>query len=316
MCIDFTNKKEIKFFLKYLKLYLSSFSRRNAKYLYLNLIPDKPKTVVFSNGDYELLTTYTPNNLFFHIAEFKDSTFSNMFFSFLSLDSDKPYIVNIQGLLKLTKIKNLENFSIIYDDHKNMKLLINNTLTTLELNSTINPTDESSEEESSDEDTITRETADLSELMFVDDAPVLKFVTFLKEDIIGQEVNNFYALAIIDKLLSDFFESINNDDITTTINLIDRQLDTFYSHFIKISLTDVLNLNKNLSAIIIDGVDIPSAKECIKKIKDEPVSVNMLLKVSQNEIVTHMVKYEDENVVMYCYRPYTYVTIIKTKTEE
>ena len=93
-------KEKILSLTENVRLYISSLSARNAKYLYLNILEDK-YSFILSNADYAMLSSFIPHILALHLVQLKPSEYQwfDHFKSILKMMPLKP--------IKYPKAKNL-----------------------------------------------------------------------------------------------------------------------------------------------------------------------------------------------------------------
>lgn len=293
-------------FLKELRTYFSSLSARGAKYLFLN-IGTIPNSFVITNGDYEMLTGYVPILLSIHLVEFKDSEFYKTFLEFFNFNSSKPYILRIAQVMKAFKDNGAHELDVVYDQMGNMKIIVNSRVLTGD--------DPSTESSDSDEDS-TQEIVDLEENPFHDNSK-FETITFKSVDICGQIVDNYHALAVLEDVVIDMYrkkEYLIEDKYPHYELPVPTDIETFNSNYYRMKLDHTAfrdeNGNSVLSGeyrdtftILMDGLDVPSIKEFIKKRDNK--ELNLLLWCNKGGSIQHMATYNDSTISVKSSRPFS-----------
>lgn len=299
--------KASKEFLKELRLYFSSLSARGAKYLFLN-IGTIPNSFVITNGDYEMLTGYVPVLLSIHLIEFKDDEFYKTFLEFFNFTSDKPYILRISQVMKAFKDNGAHELDVVYDQMGNMKIIINSRVLTGD--------DIPEGSMSSSEEDPNQEPVDIEENPFHDNSK-FETITFKNADICGQVVDNYHALAVLEDTVLDMYRKKEYliEDKTPYYELsIPTEIEVFTSNYYRIKLDlaafkdregncVLIDEYRELNAILMDGLDVPSIKEFIKK-RDEK-ELNLLLWCNKGGSIQHMAIYNDSKISVKSSRPFS-----------
>lgn len=268
------------------RLFSSSISARNAKYLYLNVLDD-PYSFVLSNADYALLAAFVPHILSLHIVKLEPSeyTWFDTFKKQIGVTTNEPYLLNLASMNKhLTKTK-LEELAFINNDHK---IRIAN----------VEVPDTSDEDyvppvECEDDNPVSCEP-------LIDDAGVeMKeepaIVTFNDKTIYGFKIDEFQMLTnlkhLIEKTLSitpEYLAQVPHK----TVEL--ARTDYFHSNVYKLGLdsTSCAELEEflhksKISLLLIDGSDTVSLKEFIKKApKDMRITLTVYQEMNSNTFKT------------------------------
>ena len=308
--------KASKEFLKELKTYFSSLSARGAKYLFLN-IGTIPKSFVITNGDYEILTGYVPIMLSIHLVEFKDSEFYTIFLEFFNFVSNKPYILRISQVMKAFKENGAHELNVVYDQMGNMKIIVD---------SRILIDDTPSENEDEDEE-VEQEIVDLEDNPFQDNTK-FETITFKSIDICGQIVDNYHALAVLEDVVIDMYrkkEYLIQDKIPHYELSIPTDITTFHSNYYRMKLDHtafkdengncvLIDKYRDTYTIIMDGLDVPSIKEFIKKRDNK--ELNLLLWCNEGGSIQHMAIYNDTTISVKTARPFSEIFPIQIQGKE
>lgn len=261
------------------RLYSSSLSARNAKYLYLN-VTDDPYTFVMSNADYALLSAFIPHTLSLHLITLNPSEYEwfDQFKSILKITDNEPYLINLASLNRLLTKNKLEDLNFVRNDS-------DIRIANVEEESAI----PDMEEEEVDIDSIDDDAPEKEKL--VDKAGIeLKeepaVITFTDKAIYGCKIEEFQVLRTL-KMLIDKVTKVTPEFLDTvphkTINLSFDGY--FHSNVFKlpVSKESFEELQKfideaGLALLLIDGSDTVSMKEFIKKApSDTSVSLTVYL---------------------------------------
>ncbi len=289
--------KASKEFVKELKIYFSSLSARGAKYLFLN-VAGIPRSFVITNGDYELLTGYVPVLLGIHLVTFKESNFYESFLDFLNFKIDKPYIIRISQLTKAFKDNGAHELDVIYDQYQNMQVIVNSRILT----------GDDKDVEDVIDDSQTEEVVDLEENPFVDNSK-FETITFKSADICGQLVDNYHALGVLEDVVIDmndkkaFLEQENVPHYETSITPDEEIVHSnYYRISIELDKLSISSAHTDVYTILIDGLDVPSLKEFVRK--REQQNVTMLIWRPTSGSIQHMATYDDSQISVKSTRPF------------
>lgn len=305
-------------FVKQMKLYFSSLSARGAKYLFLN-IPGFENKFILSNGDYEMITAYAPVILSFHIITFKDASFYTQFLQFMNFTLDCPYVIRISQILKALKDNKFEELDVVYDDHSKMKIILIDKVIESDENS--EDESESGESEESEEGSPASSETEDEDLPFKDTSKYV-VVTFASADVCGQPIDNLYAMSIMEDCLREIYqvpESVKSASVPHYFYDLDIEIPYFHGNYFRFKLNlpelfksltkEDLDFPANVHMVIIDGMDVPSVKEFVKK---QPEAKTRFLVWSTNEkTIRHLALYEDPVIDILSVRPFHQMVIPK-----
>jgi hypothetical protein len=303
-------------FVKTLKVYFSSLTARGAQYLYLNVAED-PNTMVISNGDYELLTSYVPVTLSIHAVRFKDSEFYQKFLDFLGLSTSDPYVIRMPQFLKALRENDFTDLKVSYDTSRKMRLVLKDTIVLAD-----------KESDDDDDDEEEEEVVDLEENPFADTSKI-EVITFDSLDVCGQPMNDHHALVILENTVDRIVklgENFGDTEIPHVTKILERdEVNYFTSNYFRvhINLTEFKDgvgnpyyseeIAKDLYVVLVDGMDVPSMKEFAKRRSGQ---ICLHLWVKDGGTIQHMASYHDEELSIFSMRPFTEVLPIRTKTSE
>ena len=310
-------------FIASLRLYFSSLTARGAKYLYIN-IGDLKNTFIISNGDYSLLTSYCPVMLSIHVLEFKNTDFYDKFIDFLQLPTDKPYLIRTSQFLKALKSKKIEELCVVYDNTNKMKIVDKNSGIVFDDDDTYSSELNDTHDED-DEYFGYNFSSGFDEENPFKDSDIWVEETFETANICGQIVDNQFAIGILEDIVLDMKNNMTNlkeKDIPLVTIPITNPVDYFTGNYFRLNLnfadfqykdgthfyTDEM---LDLFLVLVDGLDLPSVKEFLKKKKDSEVLLYDWGK--DGGTVQHMAKYEDDEILVYSMRPFMEFIPIKTK---
>ena len=306
-------KKEILEFDKQLKLILSSLSRRLNKYIYFNFA-ELESSIVITNADYELLTTYAPVSLSIHLVTFKDKEYYNKIKSFFRIP-DIPYVVRAEIIGKALVHNTTDELKIVVDTNDNMKIVLkeNEEIT---FTSTSDENDEFDfDQNDSVRNSILSEENDESE----EEYKIPE--TFSDKDICGTTITNTYAWKLLEELvfqLNDYSEEYFTKDKRFILNNIKPDEVEWYTSnlFRPVIIPQEILYKKvdeiaNCYLVCIDGQDVVSVKEFIKKVKG---TCNQYIWSNNGETIRCMAIYEDDIMVVKSTRPF-YEIIPLTKKQ-
>ena len=293
------NKKNS--FKEQLKLYLSSLSSRLNNYIYFN-IPGVEDSVVITNGDYELLTIYSASSLSIHLLSFKNQEFIDKLKSILQIPSNIPYCIKSNFIRKAIKDSELEDYTVVFNDKKD--LILQNTITNEILNVEVDrqKNDEDSTEEDSTEDT----SSDDEENNTINNNEIEK------DKLCGYCVSDVYALKVLEEecnVLKDYseeyFKSLNKKYLIydyTSIKTKPYLTNIYKTENITADMLDLKIPNMNECYVLfIDGQDIVSIKEFVKKTKGE---CKQYIWSENGTTIKNMAIYEDDELVVKSCRPF------------
>lgn len=300
-------------FLKTLKLYFSSLTARGAKYLYLN-VADDPNTMVVSNGDYELLTAYVPVTLSIHVITFKNTEFFEEFLQFMNIPKGCPYIVRIPVVLAALKNNSKEEVHALKAEDGKLHLALRDQIVEDDL-------DDYDDELEDDED----DESPASEFDIFADKSKYVVKTFDDAKVCGKPIDNFHARVILEETVAKMLEYRNTfgkTDCPCACKPVDRESITYFTsnYFrMEIPLSEFVTENGeryypedmyDFHVILIDGLDVPSIKEFMKRKDGE---LTLLLWSKSGGAIQHMATYEDEDVSICSMRPFLEVIPLKRK---
>lgn len=307
--------KETKQFLKTLKLYFSSLTARGAKYLFLNVAGLK-NSFVITNGDYELLTSYVPVTLSIHIIEFKNSLFYEQFLRFLNLETTQPYVIRMNMFLKVINKGNIEDMSTIYDEKHYLKITTNDSVI----------------EDDDDPDSEDYYTDDIDDDDTTEDCPWVDTskwvtVTFDSAAICGQPVENVHALTVLENTIDKILTYPNikkTEERPYAVIEVTAPVEYHTANYFrqKVSLQEFKTKEgleyypekmHDLYVLLMDGFDVPSMKEFLKKTKKQVIE--LLLWANVGGTIQHMALYEDDEISIKSMRPFSEILPIRHRSK-
>ena len=308
-----TQKKEILEFDKQLKLILSSLSRRLNKYIYFNFA-ELESSIVITNADYELLTTYAPVSLSIHLVTFKDKEYYNKIKSFFRIP-DIPYVVRAEIIGKALVHNTTDELKIVVDTNDNMKIVLKeNEEITFTSTSDENDEFDFDQNDSARNSILSEENDEYEEEYKIPE-------TFSDKDICGTTITNTYAWKLLEELvfqLNDYSEEYFTKDKKFILNNIKPDEVEWYTSnlFRPVIIPQEILYKKvdeisNCYLVCIDGQDVVSVKEFIKKVKG---TCNQYIWSNNGETIRCMAIYEDDIMVVKSTRPF-YEIIPLTKKQ-
>lgn len=308
-------KKKIPEFDKQLKLILSSLSRRLNKYIYFNFT-ELESSIVVTNADYELLTTYAPVSLSIHLITFKDKENYNKIKSFFRIP-DVPYVVRAEIIGKALVHNTTEELKVIVDTNDNMKIVLKENEEV-----TFTATSDEDDEFDSDQNDSVRSSFSSEENDELEDEEEYKIPeTFSGKDICGTTITNTYAWKLLEESvfqLNDYSEEYFTKNKKFIINNIKPdEIDWYTSNLFRPVIIPQEILYKkvdeisNCYLVCIDGQDVVSVKEFMKKVKG---TCNQYIWSNNGETIRCMAIYEDDIMVVKSTRPF-YEIIPLTKKQ-
>lgn len=311
-----TKTKKPASFEKTLKLYFSSVSARNNKFAYFNL-KNVPNTIVLTNGSYEILSSYIPVTLSIHLLIFKND-FYKQIIEYFQIPENMPFVLRTELVMKALNNHTSEELNRVYDENTNLRLTYNNIAEILDKDDNSDGIyDGLEDDEENDDNTDTNQkhkTFDEDNMFNIGESNFI-IETFESADICGQQVTNRYALKLLEEEALKIYE--RNDTYLTENNIpylttqITKDVNWFNSNLFRpmqIPLEDFKQHNTSVFSqemlpcflLIIDGMDLVSAKEYLKK-QDKECVIYVWL---DHKTIKSMAVYEDDEVIIKSMRPF------------
>lgn len=294
-------------FIDKLKLYLSALSARLNNYIYFN-VPGLENSIIISNGDYALLTIYSSSSLSLHLLSFKDSSLIDKIKSTLKIPNI-PYCIKSNFIRKAIKDFNLEDYDFIFG--KNNELILKNTITNDILSVEVKKKGDSEEDSTSDDN------ADNMD----DENNCLSNTEIEKDKLCGFCISDVYALKILEeegknleKYNEEYFLNLNRKYLVNQYN--PSNIKPYLTNIYKTEkiTSDMLDLKipdmNDCYVLFIDGQDIVSIKEFMKKTKGE---CKQYIWSDNGTTIKNMAIYEDEELIVKSCRPFNEIIPISKK---
>jgi hypothetical protein len=321
-------KKGTKRFLEVLKFYLSSMTSRNCKYLYFNCFED-PKTLIFTNGDYTLLTQ-EGYNLSIHILKIKNDNVYDEWKEIFNFDTTEPYVVHIKKCLDVINkcIKTGDELKTYIDTENQLLLTTESDIRSAEelatdltqeaqarykkdLESGTLTLDDDNE---TDEDT----EIDMSDIVL----PLLEYSHAFGTKF--SDYRNFITLKEQASYVLDTYEQLQQRPF---LNIEPTELEIFRSNIYKYHLDlsrfiDSLGFpifndvfKRHHTYLLQDGLDLPSIKEYLRKLTPD-WEVKMYSVVDTTDRVRFLTVTSNEDMDIISMRPYAGIIPIKKITTD
>ena len=284
-----------------IKLLLGFSSGKLNKYLYFNF-SSLPNSIVITNGDYELLTTY-PVTLSIHLLKFKDPSEYEELAKFFKVPPNIPYVIRVELLLKALISSLVDDISIRCDSNYTSKIYTkDNTPVVFSIN-----------EEDTTDSSITTNSADTSDedIDTLEELEEIFIDSFPKDDILGAVVNNIYAWKILeedayllDSYSEEYFQSTRY--IKTELTVDTEWYNSKCYRSVKLD-KEFFNYDVDIEDtyfLFIDGQDAVSIKGFIKRLKNIGKCYQYIWRDYNGKSAKSIAVYEDNSVVIKTTRPY------------
>ena len=267
-----------------LKSIFSSLTCRRARYEYV-LIGNKEikDTIILSNSDIDILTSYNNNKLCFHIVTFKSLEAKNIY--------EKEYlqINDFDGCLE----KNASLYCRHPVEYLSFLKKKETTPLTIKTDKFYNMTSSSFYDPKKEKDVVIE---------------------------LGNIVDNYYATIIIEHLYASYGKQniyedkphqIINIDINTLLQSTNSAIYTYKLNIHNFINKDTTrnnlfdNYQEYITLFLFDGIDVVSLREYVKKLK---ISYTLqLIAWVENEYIKYMMYFEDDHISVKTFRPHIYI---------